>query len=70
MGVGIGVSAILFTLVNGIVLRPLPYPSPLASFASSTPIREAGVERAGVAIGNVDDWRALAGAFDGIGGIT
>ena len=29
---------------------------------------QAGVERAGVAIGNVDDWRALAGAFDGIVG--
>ena len=28
MGVGIGVSTILFALVNGIVLRPLPYPEP------------------------------------------
>ena len=28
MGVGIGVSAILFALVNGIVLSPLRYPAP------------------------------------------
>ena len=68
MGVGIGVSAILFALVNGIVLRPLPYPEAdrLVRIFDTNP--QAGVERAGVAIGNVDDWRALAGAFDGIVG--
>ena len=68
MGVGIGVSAILFALVNAIVLRPLPYPEAdrLVRIFDTNP--QAGVERAGVAIGNVDDWRALAGAFDGIVG--
>ena len=68
MGVGIGVSAILFALVNGIVLRPLLYPEAdrLVRIFDTNP--QAGVERAGVAIGNVDDWRALAGASDGIVG--
>src|ERR1700752_5327065 len=66
MGVGIGVSAILFALVNGIVLRPLPYPEAdrLVRIFDTNP--QAGVDRTGVASGNVDDWRALAGAFDGI----
>src|SRR5262245_13615168 len=66
MGVGIGVSAILFALVNGIVLRPLPYPEPdrLVRIFDTNP--QAGVERSGVASGNVVDWRARAGAFDGI----
>jgi predicted permease len=68
MAVGIGVSAILFALVNGIVLRPLPYleADRLVRIFDANP--QAGVERAGVAIGNVDDWRARAGAFDGIVG--
>jgi hypothetical protein len=37
IGVGIGASTILFALVSGIVLRPLPYDHPSNSFRSSTP---------------------------------
>ena len=66
MGVGIGVSALLFTLVDGIVLRPLPYPEPdrLVRIFDTNP--QAGIERTGAASGNIDDWRDRAGAFDGV----
>jgi putative ABC transport system permease protein len=68
MGVGIGVSAVLFALVNAIVLRPLPYPEPdrLVRIFDTNPA--AGVDRAGAASGNIDDWRRRASAFDGIAG--
>jgi predicted permease len=68
MGLGIGTSAILFALINGIVLRPLPYPEPdrLVRIFDSNP--SAGVDRAGVASGNIDDWRRRTAAFDGIAG--
>ena len=68
MGVGIGVSAVLFALVNAIVLRPLPYPEPdrLVRIFDTNPT--AGVDRAGAASGNIDDWRRRASAFDGIAG--
>lgn len=68
MGVGIGVSSLLFALVNGIVLQPLAYP------ASDRLVRifdtnvTAGIDRAGAASGNIDDWRRRATAFDGIAG--
>jgi predicted permease len=68
MGVGIGASAVLFALVNGIVLRPLPYSEPerLAWIADTNP--QAGIERAGAASGNIDDWRRRSSSFEGIAG--
>jgi putative ABC transport system permease protein len=68
MGVGIGVSATLFALVDGIVLRPLPYPEPdrlVRIFDTNAAI---GVDRAGAASGNVYEWRRRAGVFDGLAG--
>jgi putative ABC transport system permease protein len=68
MGVGIGVSTLLFVLINGVVLRPLPYPDPgqLVRIFDINP--ELGVDRAGAASGNIDDWRRGTSAFDGLDG--
>lgn len=68
MGVGIGVSAVLFTLVNGIVLQPLPYPESERLVRIFDTNQQAGLDRAGAASGNIDDWRRRAGVFDGIAG--
>ena len=57
MGAGIGVSAILFALVNGIVLSPLRYPDADRLVRIFDTNHAMGVERAGIASGNVDDWR-------------
>ncbi len=68
MGTGIGASAILFALITGILLTPLPYPNPdrlVRIFDTNT---QAGIDRTGVASGNIDDWRERADAFDGISG--
>lgn len=66
MGVGIGVSTILFALVSSILLRPLPYehPEQLVRIFDTNP--QLGVERAGAASGNIDDWRRRSSRFDGI----
>ncbi len=68
MGVGIGATAVLLTLVHAVLLRPLPYPEPdrLVRIFDTNP--EAGVDRAGAASGNIDDWRLRTPAFDGIAG--
>ena len=68
MGIGIGASAVLFALVSGILLRPLPYPQPeqLVRIFDSNP--RAGIPRAGAASGNIDDWRRRSTRFDGITG--
>jgi predicted permease len=66
MGMGIGVSALLFTLISGIALRPLPYPQAdrLVRIFDINP--GAGIDRTGVTTGNVADWRGRTTAFDGI----
>ena len=68
IGLGIGVSTVLITLVTDIVLRPLPYSDPerLVRVFDTNP--RSGVDRAGVASGNLNDWRRRAGVFDGIAG--
>ena len=68
IGVGIAVSTVLFALIDGVVLRPLPYPAAdqLVSVADTN--LERGVERTGVASGNIDDWRRGTHTFQGIAG--
>lgn len=68
MTIGIGVSAVLFALVDAVVLRPLPYPDAgrLVRVVDVNPA--AGVERAGVTTGNLHDWRQRTSAFTGLAG--
>ncbi len=68
MGAGIGASVILFALVNAVVLRPLPYPDSDRLVRIFDTNAQAGIDRAGVATGNLDDWRARTTLFDGIAG--
>ena len=68
MAVGIGVSGILFALVNGIVLQPLPYPEPEQLVRIFDLNRQSGIERTGAASGNVAEWRQRTSAFEGIAG--
>jgi putative ABC transport system permease protein len=66
MGAGIGVSAILFALVHGIVLTPLRYPDADRLVRIFDTNQATGVERSGIASGNVDDWRRGVSSFTGI----
>lgn len=68
MAIGIGVSTVLFALVDAVVLRPLPYPDAdrLVRIIDANPA--AGIARAGAASGNVHEWRARAAGFAAIAG--
>ena len=68
IGVGIAASTVLFALVDGVVLRPLPYPDAETLVAISDTNPSLGLDRTGVASGNIDDWRRGASGFDGIAG--
>jgi predicted permease len=68
IGLGIGASTALFSLLSTIVLRPLPYPDPDRLVRVYDTNAQTGMARAGIASGNIDDWRRRSRAFDGITG--
>ena len=68
VGLGIAVSTLLFTLVDGVVLRPLPYPDADRLVRVFDTNLALGVERTGAASGNIGDWRRDTTSFDGIAG--
>src|SRR5438552_8952685 len=64
LALGIGASTAIFSLVNGIVLRPLPFPNPdRIMFISETNGRQATIS---VSWPNFLDWRAQAHSFESL----
>ena len=66
LGLGIGAAATVFSVVDAILIRPLPYPEAdrLAVIYSTQPSR--GVRRGGASFPDLNDWRTRLSAFDGI----
>jgi len=64
LAIGIGGSTALFSVVNAVLLRPLPYQNPdrLVRIWESNPAE--GNERALVSAANFNDWRRRSRAFD------
>ena len=66
LALGIGAAATVFSVVDAILIRPLPYPGAdrLAVIYSTQPSR--GVRRGGASFPDLNDWRTRLSAFDGI----
>ena len=62
--IGIGANAVMFSIINGVLLQPLPYPDPdrLVAVVNSYP--GMGMERAGTAIPDYLDRREGVPAFE------
>jgi predicted permease len=68
LALGIGANAAMFTIVNGVLLRPLPYPDAdsLVRVYHANP--RQGVREASTSLPDVTDWRAQTPAFSSMAG--
>ncbi len=77
LGLGIGATTTIFSVVDGVMLRPLPYDDPgrLAAIGTTFPTREwadegAGLKYlAGISMLNVRDFAERTRSFDALAGI-
>lgn len=68
LGLAIGANGAIFSLVDAVLLKPLPYERPerLVRIFSTRP--EKSLERIGVSSGDIVDWRVRTEVCDGIAG--
>jgi predicted permease len=66
LALGIGGTTTMFTLLDRVLLRPLPYAEPDRLVAVWETVRRQTVERRSVAYANFEDWRAQARAFSAL----
>jgi putative ABC transport system permease protein len=67
LALGIGANTAIFSVVNAVLLKPLPYEEPgkLVMLWESSPRR--GVEQEKVTLPNLTEWREKTHAFDDVG---
>jgi predicted permease len=68
LALGIGGTTALFSVVDSVLLRPLPYPDPQHLVRVFDANRERGVVKSGVSLGNLMEWRRRTSAFSALAG--
>jgi putative ABC transport system permease protein len=66
LAIGIGANSAIFSAVDGVLLRPLPFAQPGRLVSVFQDDRKKGNDHDDVAPGNFASWRERAAAFDGL----
>src|SRR5713101_265878 len=66
LGLGIGASTTIFSAINGVLLRPLPYQGPERLVARSGSDPHLNTLRAGTSAPSFAAWTRLNRSFDGL----
>jgi putative ABC transport system permease protein len=69
LGLGIGVNSAIFTLVNAVVLRPLPYTDPQRLVRVTADFASLNVPDIGMSPPELFDYRDRSSLFEGIAGL-
>jgi len=67
LAIGIGANSAIFSVINALLLKPLPFPDPDRIVALWDKVPSRGVERNEVAVANYLDWRAQNKTLEQLG---
>jgi predicted permease len=68
LALGIGANTAIFSVVHGVLMKPLPFPHPEQLVRIWSDNRDAGLTHSAVSPVDLDDWRAQRSAFSDMGG--
>src|SRR5438105_12091777 len=69
LALGIGANTAIFSVVNAVLLRPLPYARPERLVAVYQTLPSRGISSNGVSYLNYSDWAGRARSFERLGAI-